>query len=64
MLCKNYKYNTCKDNWYIVFYTVTAKYDIGKTFATKEIGQIYFDTKEHAQMVCDILNAELNSYMT
>lgn len=64
MLCENYEYNPCKDNWYIVFYTVTAKYYIGKTFATKEIGQIYFDTKEHAQQVCDILNAELNSNMT
>lgn len=64
VLCENYEYNPCKDNWYIVFYTITAEYGIGKTFATKEIGQIYFDTQEHAQQVCDILNAELNSYMT
>ena len=62
-LCENYKYNPCKDNWYIVLYKLTAEYGIGKAFATEEIGQIYFDTKEHAQMVCDILNAELNSYM-
>ena len=63
-LCENYKYNPCKSNWYIVFCNELVKYGVVSTTAIEEIGQIYFDTQEHAQQVCDILNAELNSYMT
>ena len=64
VLCENYKYNPCKDNWYIVFCNELVKYGVVSTTAIEEIGQIYFDTQEHAKQVCDILNAELNSYMT
>ena len=64
VLCENYKYNPCNDNWYIVFCNELVKYGVVSTTAIEEIGQIYFDTKEHAQQVCDILNAELNSYIT
>ena len=64
MLCENYKYDPYKSHWYIVFCNVTAEYRVSFTNSIEEIGQIYFDTQEHAQMVCDILNAELNSYMT
>lgn len=60
MLCENYKYNPCKSNWYIVFCNELVKYGVVSTTAIEEIGQIYFDTQEHAQQVCDILNAELN----
>ena len=60
VLCENYKYNPCKSNWYIVFCNELVKYGVVSTTAIEEIGQIYFDTKEHAQQVCDILNAELN----
>lgn len=63
VLCENYKYNPCKSNWYIVFCNELVKYGVVSTTAIEEIGQIYFDTKEHARMVCDILNAELNSYL-
>ena len=64
VLCENYKYNPCKSNWYIVFCNELVKYGVVSTTVIEEIGQIYFDTQEHAQQVCDILNAELNSYMT
>ena len=64
VLCENYKYNPCKSNWYIVFCNELVKYGVVSTTAIEEIGQIYFDTQEHAKQVCDILNAELNSYMT
>ena len=60
VLCENYKYNPCKSNWYIVFCNELVKYGVVSTTAIEEIGQIYFDTQEHAQQVCDILNAELN----
>ena len=60
VLCENYKYNPCKSNWYIVFCNELVKYGVVATNAIEEIGQIYFDTQEHAQQVCDILNAELN----
>ena len=60
VLCENYKYNPCKSNWYIVFCNELVKYGVVSTNAIEEIGQIYFDTQEHAQQVCDILNAELN----
>ena len=63
VLCENYKYNPCKSNWYIVFCNELVKYGVVSTNAIEEIGQIYFDTQEHAQQVCDILNAELNSYL-
>lgn len=62
VLCENYKYNPCKSNWYIAFCNELVKFGVVSTTAIEEIGQIYFDTQEHAQMVCDILNAELNSY--
>ena len=60
VLCENYKYNPCKSNWYIVFCNVTAEYRVSFTNSIEVIGLIYFDTQEHAQQVCDILNAELN----
>ena len=60
VLCENYKYNPCKSNWYIVFCNELVEYGVVSTTAIEEIGQIYFDTQEHAQQVCDILNAELN----
>ena len=64
VLCENYKYDPYKSNWYIVFCNELVKYGVVSTTAIEEIGQIYFDTQEHAQQVCDILNVELNSYMT
>lgn len=64
MLCENYKYDPYKSHWYIVFCNVTAEYRVSFTNSIEVIGLIYFDTQEHAQQVCDILNAELNSYMT
>ena len=38
-----------------------GRFFVGHGFAPiRDIGQIYFDTEEHAQQACDILNAELN----
>ena len=45
---------------YIVgFDAYNNKWYIGQTFVNKDVSGVYFPTKEIAQKVCDILNAEL-----
>ena len=45
---------------YIVgFDAYNKKWYIGQTFVNKDVSGVYFPTKEIAQKVCDILNAEL-----
>lgn len=47
---------------YIVgFDAYNKKWYIGQTFVNKDVSGVYFPTKEIAQKVCDILNAEERS---
>lgn len=57
-LCEGYqfKYNEC--NWEIYFDSEYNIYRVGGCLLRNFIGDVYFDTKEHAQQACDILNAE------
>lgn len=55
-LCEGYRFNPLEENYYIqyshtadYFYVECAKTDVS-------IAEIFFDTLEHAQQVCDILN--------
>ena len=59
-LCEGYVF-TGYENYYCIEINVCeGRLYVGCGFALeRSIGQIYFDTKEHAQQACDILNAEM-----
>lgn len=59
VLCAGYQFKQDKCNYFVLYSLVEMKYITSWNRIAKEIGTIYFDTKEHAQQVCDILNAEL-----
>lgn len=59
VLCEGYQFKQDKCNYFVLYSLVEMKYITSWNRIAKEIGTIYFDTKEHAQQVCDILNAEL-----
>ena len=59
MLWEGYQFKQDKCNYFVLYSLVEMKYITSWNRIAKEIGTIYFDTKEHAQQVCDILNAEL-----
>lgn len=59
VLCEGYQFKQDKCNYFVLYSLVEMKYITSWNHIAKEIGTIYFDTKEHAQQVCDILNAEL-----
>ena len=56
-LCEGYQFIDDGNNWYIIFSVKTAKYETSSNPYFRSIGNIYFDTYEHAQTACDILNA-------
>lgn len=58
-LCEGYQFEPDECNYYIIYLPVEMKYFASWELVSKRVGTIYFDTKEHAQQVCDILNAEL-----
>ena len=62
-LCEGYQFKVGERNWHITRFRVSNMFQPMSTTKFEHIGDIYFDTYEHAQQVCDILNAELNSYM-
>lgn len=58
VLCEGYQFVPGGNNWYIIFSVKTAKYETSSNPYFRSIGNIYFDTYEHSQQACDILNAE------
>lgn len=58
-LCGGYQFIWENCNWFIHYSYVKNEYQINYSIETHTIGTVYFDTREHAQQVCDILNAEL-----
>lgn len=59
-LCPEYNFIPRCENYSVIYCHCTFHYCVYWSWDTQAYGEIYFDTKEHAQMVCDILNAELN----
>ena len=59
-LCEAYQFVKDNNNWYIYLDEVLGKYMVACISKVHSIGEIYFDTKDHAQTACDILNAERN----
>ena len=59
-LCEGYVFTGYEDCYCIVINVLKGSFFVGHGFAPiRDIGQIYFDTEEHAQQACDILNAEM-----
>lgn len=57
-LCEGYQFTHGKHN-YLIFYSHIDKcFKHDFIIDSEDIGTIWFDTKEHAQQACDILNAE------
>lgn len=59
-MCEGYQFVKDNNNWYIYLDEVLGKYMFACVSKFHSIGEIYFDTKDHAQTACDILNAERN----
>ena len=60
-LCEGYQFIPDGDNFHVYFDTSEKYFFIGCCEYHKYIGEIYFDTREHAQQACDILNAEMEA---
>lgn len=58
-LCEGYQFTPGNTNWFIYYSRDGKKYNATYFTETHCVGAIFFDTKEHAQQVCDILNTEL-----
>lgn len=57
-LCEGYQFINGVSNWIIYFDTEEEKFYADERILCNYVGVICFDTKEHAQQACDILNEE------
>lgn len=62
VLCEGFQFGEKEKGYRIYFNTEFAEYCVGYDSKSKNIGVIYFDTQEHAQIACNILNEELGEY--
>lgn len=58
-LCEGYKFVPQERNFYVFFYHIDKCFHHEWDADADYIGTIWFDTEEHAQQACDILNAEM-----
>ena len=58
-LCEGYKFVPQERNFYVFFSHIDKCFHHEWDADAEFIGAIYFDTYEHAQQACDILNAEM-----
>jgi hypothetical protein len=58
-MCEGYRFTPNACNYFIFFSVVDMKYCKCWERVCQREYTVYFDTEEHAQQVCDILNAEL-----
>lgn len=58
-LCEGYKFVPQERNFYVFFYHSDKCFHTEWDADADYIGTIWFDTQEHAQQACDILNAEM-----
>lgn len=57
-LCEGYQFRHAENNYCICFNQHKNEYYVVISWQRVDVGAIYFDTDEHAQTACDILNAE------
>lgn len=57
-LCEGYRASQDNINYCVLYSLTDAKYSVGFVESEISVAEIYFDTEEHAQQACDILNAE------
>ena len=57
-LCEGYQFTTGSTNYFLCYDTFTKWFFVSTSKIRRNVGDIYFDTREHAQQACDILNAE------
>ena len=62
IFCEGFQFEEKEKGYRIYFNTEFAEYCVSYDSRTKNIGVIYFDTQEHAQMACNILNEELGEH--
>lgn len=60
-LCEGYQFVNNVSNWLIYFDTEDEKFYADERILCNYVGVICFDTYEHAQQACDILNKELKN---
>lgn len=58
-LCEGYHFVNGGNNFYVFFDVMEKYYFVSVCNVHYMVGTVYFDTKEHAQQACDILNAEM-----
>lgn len=58
-LCEGYQFVYYQSNYYIFYNHSEGEYQVDYVAVYQSISEIYFDTREHAQQACDILNAEM-----
>ena len=62
VLCEGFQFEEKEKGYRIYFNTEFAEYRVSYDCKNKNIGVIYFDTQEHAQIACNMLNEELGEY--
>lgn len=58
-LCEGYQFIPGMKNYCIMYDSMVGKFFVENIDICTAIAEIFFDTEEHAQQACDILNAEL-----
>lgn len=56
ILCPGYKFILNKPNWLICYNPAIGQYFVDQSSYYSIISTVYFDTREHAQEVCNIFN--------
>lgn len=59
-LCEGYQFTIGSKNFLVCYDTLKKCFFVSIFKTVRNVGDIYFDTREHAQTACDILNAERN----
>lgn len=59
-LCEGYEFIHDNLNYFVYYCHTDGEFQVDCCTACQSIAEVYFDTKEHAQTACDILNAERN----
>ena len=58
-LCEGYQFVHDELNYFIFYCHTDGGFQVDCCTACQSIAEVYFDTKEHAQQACNILNAEM-----
>lgn len=59
-LCEGYQFVHDNLNYFVYYCHTDGGFQVDCCTACQSIAEVYFDTKDHAQTACDILNAERN----